>query len=84
MKLDEKPLIKMYELSCLFSPLPLQIVQSLKLLPFTVEAVEQKVNAFRHYTDEVRVKSSRKARERMPVGAGNRKQKLEARLAFRY
>jgi len=30
------------------------VMNDLKLLPFTVESVDQKVNAFRHYTDEVR------------------------------
>ena len=31
----------------------LQVIQDLKLLPFTAQDVDQKVNAFRNYTDEV-------------------------------
>ncbi|XP_069113478.1 nuclear pore complex protein Nup93-like [Argopecten irradians] len=32
----------------------LNVMKQLQLLPLTTDAVEQKVNAFRHYTDEVR------------------------------
>jgi len=32
----------------------LQVMQDLKFLPLTQEAVEQKVTAFRTYTDEIR------------------------------
>ena len=34
--------------------IPFQIIQELKLLPFTQESVEPKVTAFRNYSDEIR------------------------------
>jgi len=43
-----------YEDFSLHSIIVLQVIQELNLLPFKVEEIEQKVNAFRNYSDEIR------------------------------